>query len=79
MIGRGMMSPFGLATRPRIPAIWRTCMMFPRAPEPTIMSTELNFSVFMLASMASLTRSVASVQISISSWRRSSSVTTPLL
>ena len=37
LIGRGMISPFGLATRPRIPAIWRICMMFPRAPELAIM------------------------------------------
>ena len=36
------MSPRGLATRPRMPAIWRTCIMFPRAPEPTIMSMGLN-------------------------------------
>ncbi len=33
LIGRGMISPRGLATRPRIPASWRICMMFPRAPE----------------------------------------------
>jgi hypothetical protein len=41
--------------------------MFPRAPEPTIMSSELNFSVFRPAFIASVTFSVASVQISISS------------
>jgi hypothetical protein len=37
LIGRGMISPFGLATRPRMPAICRICMMFPRAPELAIM------------------------------------------
>jgi len=37
LIGRGMISPFGFATRPRMPAIWRICMMFPRAPEYAIM------------------------------------------
>ena len=37
LIGRGMISPLGLATRPRMPAIWRICMMFPRAPEYAIM------------------------------------------
>ena len=36
LIGRGMISPFGLATRPRIPAIWRICIQLPRAPELTI-------------------------------------------
>ena len=44
LIGRGMISPRGLATRPRMPAIWRTCITLPRAPDPTIMSTGLNFS-----------------------------------
>ena len=28
-----------------MPAIWRTCIMFPRAPEPTIMSMGLNWSL----------------------------------
>ena len=37
LIGRGMISPFGLATRPRMPASCRICMMFPRAPEFAIM------------------------------------------
>jgi hypothetical protein len=36
LIGRGMISPFGLATRPRIPAICRICIQLPRAPEETI-------------------------------------------
>src|SRR5437763_237358 len=43
LIGRGMISPLGLATRPRMPAICRICIMFPRAPEPTIMWTGLYF------------------------------------
>ena len=37
LIGRGMISPFGFATSPRIPAICRICIMFPRAPELTMM------------------------------------------
>ena len=52
-------------------------MTFPRAPEPTIMSIGLNFWAFISSCIASRTRSVASVQISISFWRRSSSVMTP--
>ena len=52
LIGRGIMSPRGLATRPRMPAIWRTCIMFPRAPEPTIMSMGLNFSALRSFSIA---------------------------
>ncbi len=42
------------------------------------MSSELNRSDLRLDFMASVTFSVASVQISMSSCRRSSSVTTPL-
>ena len=52
-------------------------MTFPRAPDPTIMSIGLNFSACSSSCIASRTRSVASVQISISFWRRSSSVMTP--
>ena len=76
-MGCGMMSPRGLDTRPRMPAIWLTWVMLPRAPERTIMSMGLNFSLLRTSSIDSLTRPVASVQISMSSWRRSSSVMTP--
>ena len=79
LIGRGMISPRGLATRPRMPAIWRTCMMFPRAPEPTIMSMGLKTIEPRVFSMARRTSSVALVQISTSFWRRSSSVMMPFL
>jgi hypothetical protein len=65
VIGRGMVSPFGLETRPRMPAICRTCMMLPRAPELTIIHTEL--VVGKAASMSSATSAVACVQISMSS------------
>ena len=51
-------------------------MMFPRAPEFAIM--KIGFVGVNWASMASFTSSVAWVQISISSWRRSSSVMIPL-
>ena len=77
LIGRGMISPRGFATRPRMPAIWRTCMTFPRAPEPTIISMGLNCFATSSTCMASVTWLVASVQISISFWRRSSSVMMP--
>jgi hypothetical protein len=32
LIGRSMISPFGLAMRPRMPASWRICLNEPRAP-----------------------------------------------
>ena len=51
-------------------------MMFPRAPELAIM--KIGFVFVNWASIASLTSSVACVQISMSSWRRSSSVMMPL-
>ena len=35
--GRSMISPFGLAMRPRMPASWRICLKDPRAPELAIM------------------------------------------
>src|SRR5436190_1307124 len=44
LIGRGMISPRGFATRPRIPAICWTCITLPRAPEPTIRSNGLNLA-----------------------------------
>jgi hypothetical protein len=49
--------------------------MFPRAPELTIMKTGLVFGK--ASCIASATSLVASVQMLISSWRRSSSVITP--
>ncbi len=65
LIGRGMISPFGLATRPRMAATCRIWFMFPEAPESTIMKIGLERSKF--ASMASPTLAEASVQISMSS------------
>ena len=75
LIGRGMVSPLGLETRPRMPAICRTCIGLPRAPELTIIQTGLVSGN--AASMSCATSAVAWVQISISSWRRSSSVIRP--
>src|SRR5213078_2300274 len=50
LIGRGMKSPRGLVTRPRMPAIWRICSTLPRAPEFTIISIGLKrFSDMTLA------------------------------
>ncbi len=37
LMGRSMISPFGLAMRPRIPASCRICLKEPRAPELAIM------------------------------------------
>ena len=65
LIGRGMVSPFGLETRPRMPAICRTCIGLPRAPELTIIQTELVSGK--AASMSCATSAVACVQISMSS------------
>ena len=46
-----------------MPAIWRICVMFPRAPEPTIMSIGLNCWALNSSSIASCTSAVASVQM----------------
>ena len=37
LIGRSMVSPFGLVMHPRMPASWRICLNDPRAPEWAIM------------------------------------------
>ena len=42
LIGRSMISPFGFAIRPRMPASWRICLNDPRAPELAIMKTGLS-------------------------------------
>ena len=60
-----------------MPAIWRIWVMFPRAPEPTIMSIGLNRCDLNSASIASCTSAVASVQMRTSCWRRSPSVMMP--
>ena len=78
-MGRGIISPRGFETRPFMPAIWRICCAFPRAPESTIMSSGLNESVDRVCSIARPTSELADVQISISFWRRSSSVMMPRL
>ncbi len=78
-MGRGIISPRGLETRPFMPAIWRICWLFPRAPESTIMSSGLKAMVDRDCSMAFPTSELADVQISISFWRRSSSVMIPRL
>jgi hypothetical protein len=78
LIGRGMISPRGLATRPRIPVIWRTWVMFPRAPEPIIISIGLKRSDRIASSMACWTSNVAFCHRSISSSWRSASVMRPM-
>ncbi len=42
VIGVSMISPDGLAIRPRIPASCRICCAEPRAPESAMMKIELN-------------------------------------
>ena len=59
LIGRGMISPFGLATSPRIPAICRTCIMFPRAPEFTIIQMGLESAPMKFCSISLETSLVA--------------------
>ena len=44
LIGRSMISPFGFAIRPRIPASCRICEKEPRAPELAIMKIGLSSS-----------------------------------
>ena len=75
LIGRGMISPFGLATRPRIAEIWRSWSMLPRAPEWIMIHSGLPCGSEVSSSLA--TSLVALVQISISSPRRSSAVMRP--
>ena len=60
-----------------MPAIWRICVMFPRAPDPTIMSIGLKRWALNSFSMACWTSVVASVQMRTSCWRRSPSVMMP--
>jgi hypothetical protein len=58
-----------------MPASWRICIQLPRAPEVTMML--MAFSEANDARMASSTALVASVQMSMSSSRRSPSEMTP--
>ena len=76
LIGRSMISPFGLAIRPRMPASWRICLNDPRAPELAIMKMGLRWSRF--ASMAAATSSVAAVHFSTTTSWRSSWVIRPM-
>ena len=65
LIGRGIVSPLVLDTRPRMPAICRTCIWLPRAPELTIIQTGLVAGKAFTMSVS--TSAVACVQISMSS------------
>ena len=72
--GRSMISPFGLAIRPRMPASWRICLIEPRAPDEAIMKIEFSSSVdSMFSIIASPTASVAAFHLSVTAWWRSSS------
>ena len=71
LIGLSMISPFGFAIRPRMPASCRICLNEPRAPELAIMKIGFNSNI--VSSIASATLSVASVQtLTMDSWRSSS-------
>ena len=62
-MGFSMMSPLGLAMRPRTPASWRTCWRLPRAPESTIRETGLYSSLSWLVSrVRNMTLAIWSVQ-----------------
>ena len=73
--GRSMISPFGFAMRPRMPASWRICLKDPRAPELAIMKMGLSSS--RLATIASATSSVARFHWSVTARWRSSCVIRP--
>ncbi len=70
LIGRSMISPFGLAMRPRMPASWRICENEPRAPELAIMKMGLSSSrcSFSAAATSLVARSHSAVT---ASWRSS--------
>ena len=76
LIGRSMISPFGLAIRPRMPASWRICLNEPRAPELAIMKIGLRWC--RLSCIAWPTSSVAEVHFSTTASLRSSSVIRPM-
>ena len=75
LIGRSMISPFGFAIRPRMPASWRIWLNEPRAPELAIMKIVL--VLWRFAFIASATASVASVHTATIRSCRSSSVIRP--
>ena len=54
LIGRSMISPFGLAIRPRMPASWRICLNEPRAPELAIMKMGFSSCEVVLHRLADL-------------------------
>ena len=75
LTGRSMISPFGLAMRPRMPASWRICLKLPRAPDVAIMKMGFVFRICFIISSA--TSSVARPQISTTFSLRSPSVIRP--
>ena len=80
LIGKSMISPWGSAINPRIPTSCRTWEMFPRAPEKAIMYTEFSGSVARkFLTTSSLRSSEVLFQVSITFWKRSTSVISPLV
>ena len=75
LIGRSMISPFGLAIRPRMPASWRIWENEPRAPELAIIA--IGFSGVRCARSALPTSSVARSHRSVTASWRSSWVISP--
>ncbi len=70
MMGRSMISPEGLAMRPRIPESCLICWRLPRAPESTIMKSGLGR---LLPSLCSMVRKRALV-ISSPAWVQISTI-----
>ena len=71
LIGRSMISPFGFAIRPRMPASWRICENEPRAPESAIIEigfSSSRFSTHAPCATSSVARSHSPVT---ASWRSS--------
>ena len=60
VIGVSMISPDGLAIRPRMPASWRICCWEPRAPESAIMKIELKLGTWREVPSSLVTTSVPS-------------------
>ena len=65
VIGVSMISPEGLAIKPRMPASWRICCLLPRAPESAMMYTGLKFRPS--CSESSISANISSAIFSVTS------------
>jgi hypothetical protein len=66
-MGVSMISPEGLAIRPRMPASWRICWAEPRAPESAMMKIGLNEGARFFSPVSSLRMFSAPISFIISS------------